>query len=135
MPVAQHCGVDIDVGDDDTADVNNATETTTNSLTPKSDSQKVHNNNNRGSAPSSRNAPASLAQTPPLSEVGIPRREEVQSPQQPKSLQQEFLLVNFDVNNVKVTEVGIVVWYSIHHTLTITGFYTSRQRLDKDYVY
>ena len=51
-----------------------------------------------------------LAKTPPLSEVGIPRRDEVHSPQQPKSLQQEFLLVNFDVNNVKVTEVILLLY-------------------------
>ena len=65
--------------------------------------------NERSSAAATRAVSLELAKTPPLSEVGIPRRDEVHSPQQPKSLQQEFLLVNFDVNNVKVTEVILLL--------------------------
>ena len=59
----------------------------------------------KGTAPSTNENAPPLAQTPP---TGFwPRRDELHSPQQPKTLKQEFALVNFDLNNVKLEEVSL----------------------------
>ena len=78
--------------------------------TPIATEAQDMNHNDRSTARSaSGKTGIEIAHTPPLSEAGIPRPQQVHSPQQPKSLQQEFLLVNFDVNNVKVTEVNHIL--------------------------
>jgi hypothetical protein len=57
-----------------------------------------------GNTPQTARPEEPMAQTPPNKPV--PRFEEKPSPQQPRTLQQEFSLVNINIPKVNIDEVG-----------------------------